>query len=62
MPAPYSFTTMKVGGVWIIVIPSGETYANIDTNAPVGSIALDPGKEAMYFKKAAGWKAITIAS
>jgi hypothetical protein len=53
---------MKVGGVWIIVIPSGETYANIDTNAPVGSIALDPGNEAMYFKKAAGWKAITIAA
>lgn len=61
MPAPYTFTTMKVGGVWIVVIPSGETYANIDSKAPVGSLALDPGNDAMYFKKSTGWAAVTIA-
>lgn len=62
MPAPYSYTTLKVGEVWIVVIASGQTYADLGSEIPVGSIALDPGNGAMYFKKAAGWKAITIAA
>ena len=61
MPAPYSSTYLKVGGLWIMTVRSGETYANLDSNAPVGSIASDPGNEALYFKKSTGWKAVTTA-
>ena len=62
MPAPYSYTALKVGEVWFVVIKAGETYANLGSEIPVGSIALDPGNGAMYFKKSTGWKAITIAA
>lgn len=52
---------MKVGGIWIMTVRSGETYANLDSNAPIGSIASDPGNEVLYFKKSTGWKAVTTA-
>jgi len=62
MPAPYNYTPLKIGPIWFVVISAGETYADLGDEIPVGSIASDPENGAMYFKKAAGWKAITIAS
>lgn len=62
MPSPYNSSYLKIGRVWFLVVKAGETYANLDSNAPVGSIATDPDNEKLYYKKTAGWKEVTVAT
>lgn len=61
MPAPYNSTYLKIGRVWFLVIPEGGSTSDLDSNAPVGSLASDPDNSALYFKKSTGWAAVTIA-
>lgn len=69
MPQPSTYTPLSAGmgvikmrSVWIVEIPDDQTTANLDSDIPIGSIAIDADGEALYFKKTAGWKAITVAT
>lgn len=61
MPSPYNQTYLMIGPIWFLVVPTGGTYADLDSNAPVGSFASDPGNSKAYFKKSTGWAEVTVA-
>ena len=61
MPAPYNATYLKIGRIWFLVVPSGGTVTDLDSNAPVGSMASDPDNDKLYFLKSTGWKQVTTA-